>query len=190
MARPPKPWTIEMLERLVTEYAITPTKDLAKRLGMGVNTVRRKAEEMDLCKSKLYRTSYKTWVVVEQMYGKHTFKQMAVEAGVSERTITRIAKRLKQQLDKDDRRKTYRNASQKMLASEQRRLVFGLPTRTDRHIGKNKYRMEIARQLAQHGYIVIKNSMTMYYCDEMQRYEYLEEYAKACGFCFKLWNQE
>jgi hypothetical protein len=76
----------------------------------------------------------------------------------------------------------------KTIKSEKRRILFGLEQRTDRFIGKDKVRNRVFRLLAEHGYIVIKGSMTAYYSPLMRRFEHIEAYAVSAGFSIELWE--
>jgi hypothetical protein len=102
--------------------------------------------------------------------------------------VQRIAKSLGCQLVREERNKIIAIGTSKGLKSELRRRIFGINTKYNRPIGKDKSRYEAAEQLKQHGYIVIKGSMTAYYNDTMERYEDIENNAITNGFRLLLWE--
>ena len=92
-----------MLEELAVNYAIMSDGFLSQKLRVSVSTIRRKAGEMELVKSKVGRNSYQTWVIVEKMFGKHPNREIAEAAHVTERTVRRICKRLNLKLPEETR---------------------------------------------------------------------------------------
>jgi hypothetical protein len=181
-------WTDEMLEELVVNFAILSDSVLSQKLRVSISTIRRKAHEMELVKSTVGRNSFQTWVLVEEMFGKHSNREIADAAHVTERTVRRICKRLGLKLPKETRAMYISCSLTKTIKSEKRRILFGLEQRTDRFIGKDKVRNRVFRLLAEHGYIVIKGSMTAYYSPLMKRYEHIEAYAVSAGFSIELWE--
>ena len=181
-------WTDEMLEELAVNYAIMSDGFLSQKLRVSVSTIRRKAHEMELVKSKVGRNSYQTWVIVEKMFGKHPNREIAEAAHVTERTVRRICKRLNLKLPEETRAVYISCSLKKTIESEKRRVLFGLKQRTDRFIGKDKLRSHVFHLLAEHGYVVIKGSMTAYYSPLMRRYEHIEAYADSAGFSMELWE--
>ena len=190
MARPQLFWTEEMLEDLIIYYPITPDKLLAKRLYVSTATLRRKAKEMRLKKTNHYRFNFEIWDMVMNKYGLDSVREIAKEAGVCERTIYHIIKRLRIEVGEERLREIYSNAAKRMIKREQSRKTFGIESRVYRPIGRNKSRVEVARQLSEHGYIVIKGSMYVYYCTSMTRYEDVELAAKSVGFKLVQWEKE
>ena len=85
------------------------------------------------------------------------------------------------------KKKLISNGIVKMLRSENRKLIFGLETTSNRPIGRDRSRHEAAQLLKECGYVVIKGSMTAYYSDEMDRYSDVEQLAVANGFRLELW---
>ena len=173
-------WTDEMLEELVVNFAILSDSVLSQRLRVSISTVRRKAT--------VGRNSFQTWVLVEEMFGKHSNREIADAAHVTERTVRRICKRLGLKLPKETRAMYISCSLTKTIKSEKRRILFGLEQRTDRFIGKDKVRNRVFHLLAGHGYIVIKGSMTAYYSPLMRRFEHIEAYAVSAGFSIELWE--
>lgn len=190
MARPPYIWTDEVLEDFMIYYPITSNKILAKRYNVSVMTIRRKAKEMRLSKTRLSRFRFEIWDLVKEKYGVASVKEIAKETGVSERTIYRVIRRLRMEMDESQKSEIYSNAAKRMVKLEHSRQVFGLEPGVFRPLGKNKSRREIAKQLTRHGYIVIKGSMYVYYCASMPRYEDIEADAKSVGFKLVLWEKE
>jgi hypothetical protein len=157
---------------------------------VSVSTIRRKAKDLNLskvglCKSKNY---HQTWNLVKELFGEHSYNDIAKKAKVSAKTIARVAKRLGYKLLKEDRNRIIAIGTSKGLKSELRKRIFGLDTSYNRPIGKDKTRKEAAKQLITHGYLVIKGSMTAYYNDTMERYEDIEKNAIANGFRLMLWT--
>ena len=190
MARPKTIWSKALLEQLSEAYATTPNHVLAKQFNVSVSTIRRKAKDLNLskvglCKSKNY---HQTWNLVKELFGEHSYNDIAKKAKVSGKTIARVAKRLGYKLLKEDRNRIIAIGTSKGLKSELRKRIFGLDTSYNRPIGKDKSRKEVAKQLVKHGYLVIKGSMTAYYNDTMERYEDIEKNAIANGFRLMQWT--
>ena len=188
MARPKKIWTIEVLEQFALEYATTPNHLLAKRYDVSVSFVRRKAKELHLIKDPLCKCRSQTWFLVQELYGEISYKEISKRAGVSQKTVERIAKRLNMRLKREEKIKLISTAVKKGLKSEQRRRLFGLDNYYNRPVGTDKARKIAASELRQYGYIVVKGSMTAYYNNTMERYEDIESNAIACGFRMLLWE--
>ena len=190
MARPRILWTDEMLEDLVIYYPVTSDIQLAKRLFVSVITLRRKAKEMRLKKTSHFRFKFEIWNLVKNKYGTSSIQEIAREAGVCERTVYRIVKRLRMEMDGECKSEIYSNAAKRLFRRERSRQTFGMESRVNRPLGKDKSRLEIMRHLTTHGYIVIKGSMYVYYCASMTRYEDIENEAKSVGFKLVLWEKE
>ena len=171
-------------------YPITSNKILARRYNISEMTLRRKAKEMKLMKTRMFRFRFEIWDLVREKYGLASVKEIAKETGASERTIYRIIRRLRMELDDSQKSEIYSNAANRMIKIEHSRKTFGMESKVFRPIGRNKERIRIARLLAKHGYIVIKGSMHVYYCASMERHEDIEEEAKSVGFKLVLWEKE
>lgn len=190
MARPIKiVWSVELLEQFAEAYATTPNHELAKRFNMSISSIRRKAKELNLKKDKFCkgRKGFQTWILVQELYRDHSYSEIAKKAKVTVRTIERIASKLGCRMLREEKNKMLSAGIGKGLKSELRRRIFGLDTKYNRPIGTDKLRNEAAEKLKQHGYIVIKGSMTAYYSDTMERYEDIENNAIAYGFRLLLW---
>ena len=190
MARPTIVWTDEMLEQLVCDYPVTPDRVLAERLHVSSRSIQRKAREMRLTKAMKGRANFEVWMRIEELFGKYSYRQIAEQTHVSVRTVSRICKKLKLKLEKEDAARHRSEAQIKMIRSERRRLIFGLEQRTDRCIGYDKGRRKALELLAQHGYVTIKGSRTAYYSDSLRRAEHIESYAKALGINIEYWETE
>lgn len=188
MARPRIEWTDEMLEEMVINYPILSNPKLSEMLQVSVSSIRRKAKEMQLLKSSVGGNRFEKWNIVEEMFGKHSNREIARAAHVSERTVRRICKRLELELTQDERGKLVSEGVLKGIKSEKRRILFGLEQRTDRFIGKDKARNRMWHLLAEKGYVVIRGSMTVYCSDTMRRHEHIEAYAVSLGFTIEVWE--
>lgn len=186
MARPGIIWTDEMLEMLISDYPITFNNVLAEKLGVSINSVRRKAAKMGL--SKAGRMNYTTWDTVERLFQTHSQRQIAEIAGVSVRTVGRICKTLGLKRDREEDRIMRSEGMKRVFRSENRRILFGLSQKTDRYFGRDKARQKILGELKRHGYLVIKGNRTVYYSSEMRRAVHLESYAEALGLKFEEWE--
>ena len=190
MARPIKiVWSVELLEQFAEAYATTPNHELAKRFNMSISSIRRKAKELNLKKDSFCkgRNGFQTWILVQDLYRDHSYSEIAKKAKVTVRTIERIARKLGCRMLREEKNKVLSAGISKGLKSQLRRRIFGLDTYYNRPIGTDKSRNEAAEELKQHGYIVIKCSMTAYYNDTMERYEDVENNAINNGFRLLLW---
>ena len=166
---------------------MTPNSVLAKRFGMSVSTIRRMAKEMDLEKNGICRQRFNTWLLVQQLFGLYSYNEIAQKAGISSRTVRRIAKSLDLNLKKEEKNKIIAESVSKGLKSERRKKIFGLETKYNRPVGRDGARRKAFILLKEHGYLVIKGSMTAYYSDTMERHEDIEEQAIASGFRMVPW---
>ena len=121
------------------------------------------------------------------MFHDHSNTEIAKIVKVSLRSVERVASILGCRMLREEKNKVISVGIRKGLKSESRRRIFGLNTSYNRPIGKDKSRNEAAEKLKQHGYIVIKGSMTAYYNDTMERYEDIEKNAITNGFRLLLW---
>ena len=190
MARPRITWTDEMLEELVCDYPVMSNEKLAQRMGVCPRSIIRKAKEMRLTKAFKGSDRFQVWTTVERMFGKYTYKKIAQEAKVSEKTVMRICKKLKLRMEKEEVARHRSEGLKKTLKVERSRIVFGLEQRTDRRIGQDKARTKVLGMLAQHGYITIKGSRTAYYSAYMRRAAHIESYAVSVGINIEQWETE
>ena len=188
MVRPYTIWTEEMLNILTVDYPITFNNVLAKKLGVSVSTIYRKASELRLLKAGSGKMNYKTWETVEQLFATHSHRQIANAAGVSERTVRRICRSLNLRRDREEDSVIRSKNMKKIYQSENRRILFGLEQNTDRLLGRDRERHKICDELKKHGYIVIKGSRKVYYSSEMRRIVHVESYAEALGLRFEEWE--
>ena len=190
MGRPRIIWTEEMIDILMTEYPITFNGVLAQKLGVSVCTIQRKASELGLVKAGNGKMNYKVWETVERLFPTHSQKQIAKEAGVSERTVRRICKALNLKRDKEEDTVMRSKGIRRIYESDFRRSLYGLGQKLNRFIGRSKERLKVYDELERYGYIVIKGSRTVYCSSEMRRIVHVESYAKALGLVFEEWNAE
>lgn len=190
MARPKITWTDAMIEDLVCDYPVMSNEKLAKKLGVCERSVIRKAKEMRLTKAFKGSDKFQVWAIVEKMFGKHPYRKIAQEAQVSEKTVMRICKKLKLQMEKEEVAKHRSEGLRKTLRTEKSRIVFGLEQKTDRRIGQDKARTRVLRMLSQHGYITIKGSRTAYYSVYMRRADHIEAYAASIGINIEQWEAD
>lgn len=115
-----------MLEDLVCDYPVMSNEKLAKKLGVCERSVIRKAKEMRLTKAFKGSDKFQVWAIVEKMFGKYPYKEIAQEAQVSVKTVMRISKKLNLQMEKDDVARHRAEAMRKTLKVEKSRIVFGL----------------------------------------------------------------
>ncbi len=182
-----KQWTDGMLEHFIAVYPFISNPELARWGEVSERTILRKAKDLGLTKDKYFRISLEGYTYLLEMHGKCPFGQIAQKAKTSRRTIIRISKYLNLKLDEKQKKKLISNGIVKMLRSENRKLIFGLETTSNRPIGRDRSRHEAAQLLKECGYVVIKGSMTAYYNDEMDRYSDVEQLAVANGFRLELW---
>ena len=190
MARPSIIWTDEMLDCLTREYPITFNGVLARRLGVSISSIRRKASELELVKAGSGRMNYKTWETVERLFPTHSHRQIASAARKSERTVRRICRALNLRRDRDEEKQMRSEGMKRVFQSENRRILFGLEQNTNKLVGRDKERLKISDDLKKHGYIVIKGSRIVYYSVDMRRIVHLESYAEALGLRFEEWESE
>ena len=190
MGRPRIVWTEEMIEILMTEYPITFNGVLAQKLGVSVCTIQRKASELGLVKAGSGKMNYKAWETVERLFPTYSQKQIAQEAGVSERTVRRICKALNLKRDREEDAVMRSKGIKRIYESDFRRILYGLDQKVNRFLGRSYERLRIYDELKRYGYIVIKGSRTVYYSSEMRRIVHVESYAKALGLKLEEWNSE
>ena len=191
MARPIKIiWSVELLKQFAEAYATTPNHELARRFNMSISSIRRKGKELNLCKDSFCKCklSFNTWIQIQELFHDHSNTEIAKIVKVSLRSVERVASILGCRMLREEKNKVISVGIRKGLKSESRRRIFGINTKYNRPIGKDKSRYEAAEQLKQHGYIVIKGSMTAYYNDTMERYEDIENNAITNGFRLLLWE--
>ena len=183
-------WSVELLKQFAEAYATTPNHELAKRFNMSISSIRRKGKELNLCKDSFCKCklSFNTWIQIQELFHDHSNTEIAKIVKVSLRSVERVASILGCRMLREEKNKVISVGIRKGLKSESRRRIFGLNTSYNRPIGKDKSRYEAAEQLKQHGYIVIKGSMTAYYNDTMERYEDIENNAITNGFRLLLWE--
>ena len=190
MGRPRIVWTEEMIEILMTEYPITFNGVLAQKLGVSVCTIQRKASELGLVKAGSGKMNYKAWETVERLFPTYSQKQIAQEAGVSERTVRRICKALNLKRDREEDAVMRSIGLKRLYGSDSRRILYGLEQKVNRCLGRSNERLKVYDELKRYGYIVIKGSRTVYYSSEMRRIVHVESYAIALGLILEEWNSE
>ena len=180
-------WTEERIMTLRQYYEKESNERVAERLGISSRTLVRKAKELNLYKQKAVTKSTGLDDTVRELYHDYSLHEIGEQTNTSWRTIQRIAKRLGLSRTKEEESLIRSRTRKKLLKSERARICFGLEQRTNIKLVSNPPRIRLRIKLKQAGYIVLRDSKTIYYPLGLKRHPIREENGRRLGLDFAPW---
>lgn len=169
-------------ELLRREYPRTKNEELARRLGCGLRTLVRYARKYGIEKDPAW---------VRAVWKENCLKAQAANTGTGNAGIINLleggkAHRFKpgHQLtpEQQERRTKSMTASRrKLIASERRRILFGLPQRTKLKFGDHPQQRGYRHRMKVLGYIVQRGSNTVMYDSHTRRSHLIESRCPGVG---------
>lgn len=123
--------------------------------------------------------------IVKTLHSDHSNKEIAQKAGVSVRTVYRVAEKLglkKTQSQVFLIRSRIRNT---MIRDERRRVILGLEQSTKLKVFTNRKKSSVKYRLRRIGYLMGNDKNHLFYTDLTPRNMYYEEIGKRVGLSFE-----
>lgn len=169
-------WTEEKLAALARLFPVESTKHTATVLQMSVTAVKGKAKELGLKKETKSEWAKRADYVRSHFY-HCSLSEMAGKLGISRTSVIRIIGKLGLKRTKEQNFQVTSRVRSEIIRRERRHVLFGLAPITKIKVVSNRARIQIRARLKSIGYIVSRDSNTLYYTDKIERKGNLE----TCG---------
>ena len=166
-------WTEEKLSALAKLFPVESTKHTATVLQMSVTAVKGKAKELGLKKETKSEWAKRADYVRSHFY-HCSLTEMAGKLGISRTSVIRIIEKLGLKRTKEQNFQVTSRVRSEIIRRERRHVLFGLAPVTKIKVVSNRARIQIRAQLKSIGYIVSRDSNTLYYTDKIERKGNLE----------------
>lgn len=176
-------WTEEKLAALARLFPVESTKHTATALQMSVTAVKSKAKELGLKKETKSEWAKRADYVRSHFY-HCSLSEMAGKLGISRTSVIRIIEKLGLKRTKEQNFQVTSRVRSEIIRRERRHVLFGLAPVTKIKVVSNRARIQIRAQLKSIGYIVSRDSNTLYYTDKIERKGNLENRGIRQGLRF------
>ena len=182
-------WTEEKLAALARIFPVESTKHTATVLQMSVTAVKGKAKELGLKKETKSEWAKRADYVRSHFY-HCSLSEMAGTLGISRTSVIRIIEKLGLRRTKEQNFQVTSRVRSEIIRRERRHVLFGLAPVTKIKVVSNRARIQIRAQLKSIGYIVSRDSNTLYYTDKIERKSNLETRGIRQGLRFLPFSEE
>lgn len=182
-------WTEEKLAALARLFPVESTKHTAAVLQMSVTAVKGKAKELGLKKETKSEWAKRADYVRSHFY-HCSLSEMAGKLGISRTSVIRIIGKLGLKRTKEQNFQVTSRVRSEIIRRERRHVLFGLAPITKIKVVSNRARIQIRAQLKSIGYIVSRDSNTLYYTDKIERKGNLETRGIRQGLRFLPFSEE
>lgn len=182
-------WTEEKLAVLARLFPVESTKHTATILQMSITAVKAKAKELGLKKEAKSEWAKRADYVRSHFY-HCSLSEMAGKLGISRTSVIRIIEKLGLKRTKEQNFQVASRIRREIIRRERRHVLFGLSPITRIKVVSNRARIRIRAQLKSIGYIVSRDSNTLYYTDKVERKSNLENRGIQQGLRFQPITEE
>ena len=182
-------WTEEKLAALARIFPVESTKHTATVLQMSVTAVKGKAKELGLKKETKSEWAKRADYVRSHFY-HCSLSEMAGKLGISRTSVIRIIEKQGLRRTKEQNFQVTSRVRSEIIRRERRHVLFGLAPVTKIKVVSNRARIQIRAQLKSIGYIVSRDSNTLYYTDKIERKSNLETRGIRQGLRFLPFSEE
>ena len=182
-------WTEEKLAALARIFPVESTKHTATVLQMSVTAVKGKAKELGLKKETKSEWAKRADYVRSHFY-HCSLSEMAGKLGISRTSVIRIIEKLGLRRTKEQNFQVTSRVRSEIIRRERRHVLCGLAPVTKIKVVSNRARIQIRAQLKSIGYIVSRDSNTLYYTDKIERKSNLETRGIRQGLRFLPFSEE
>ena len=188
-------WTEEKLAALARLFPVESTKHTATVLQMSVTAVKGKAKELGLKKETKSEWAKRADYVRSHFY-HCSLSEMAGKLGISRTSVIRIIGKLGLKRTKEQNFQVTSRVRSEIIRRERRHVLFGLAPVTKIKVVSNRARVRLRSrlkgraQLKSIGYIVSRDSNTLYYTDKIERKGNLETRGIRQGLRFLPFSKE
>ncbi len=177
-------WNEEMLRTLRGLFPTATNASIAARLGIGTRLVAAKAAELGLEKVYGVRRAAATRTILEN-YGNHPYSELSRMAGVSVRTVIRIADRHGLARATSDSAGFISTKRREIIRRERLRMRIGLDPVSKVKVTADRRRVCLRHRLKQSGYIVERGSDIIYFTPGSARSTRREDTGTSLGLVFR-----
>lgn len=177
-------WNEEMLFTLRELFPTATNAAIAARLGIGTRQVAMKAAELGLGKGYEARRAAAVKVVLDN-YGHHPYSELSIMAGVSVRTVSRIAAGHGLTRSAAESASFISARRKETVRRERLRMRIGLDPLTKVKVTSDRKRTCLRNRLKQSGYIVLRGSNIIYFTPDVARSTQREDTGASLGLVFR-----
>ncbi len=177
-------WNEEMLNILRECFPDCANTAIAARLGIGTRLVASKASELGLEKRRDARRAAATKIILDN-YGRHPYSELSRMAGVSVRTVTRIASRHGLTRDPSDASGFISSKRREIVRRERLRMRIGLDPISRVKVTSDRRRADLRHRLRLSGYTVERGSDIVYFSSDIVRSTRREDTGISLGLIFR-----
>jgi len=180
-------WNEEYESFLKENYATNTNRKLAEYLGISVSSVKNKAREMGLKKSRARRKITPSLeALVLRMSAKNSYRSVADKLDLSLSSVNNIVNEaVEKGYEKrsvQETRKIMSDIRVKTIKAERARAIFGLSQKTKLKVFPNKQKYHIRENMKRSRKDVNRNSIDIIIDDETRRHAKMESEARKMGF--------
>lgn len=173
-----------MLLTLRELFPTTTNAAIATRLGIGTRQVASKAAEHGLVKVSETRRAAAIKVILDN-YGRHPYSELSRMAGVSVRTVIRIAASHGLTRSATESASFISARRKETVRRERLRMRIGLEPLTKVKVTSHRKRVHLRNRLKQSGYIVLRGSDIIYFAPDIVRSAQREVTGASLGLVFR-----
>lgn len=177
-------WDEEILRTLRGLFPTVTNTAIAARLGIGTRQVAAKAAELGLEKVYETRRAAATRMILEN-YGSRPYSELSRMAGVSVRTVIRIADRHGLARATSDSAGFISARRREIVRRERLRMRIGLDPVSKVKVTADRRRVCLRHRLKQSGYIVERGSDIIYFTPGSARSTRREDTGTSLGLVFR-----
>lgn len=176
-------WTDDMVARLTELFPTNSNAGVAAILGIGTRQVAVKASVLGLEKERKIRHAEAVSTVLEN-FERHSYRELSRMAGVSVRTVIRIAARHGLRHAAAECNGFISKRRREIIRREKLRLRLGLPPVSKVAVTSDRRRTYLRNRLKQSGYIVERGNDTVYFTPDIARNRKREDRGVSLGLTF------
>ena len=176
-------WTDEMTGMLTELFPSQSNAGIAAVLGIGTSQVAVKAAVLGLKKEREIRREGAVSTILNN-FTRHSYSELSRMAGVSVRTVIRVAARHGLRHSDSEYRGFISARRLEIIKRERLRLRLGLPPMTKIRVTADRRRVHLRNRLRQSGYIVERGGDTVYFTPDVVRNMKREETGASLGLTF------
>lgn len=176
-------WTDDMVARLTELFPTNSNAGVATILGIGTRQVAVKASVLGLEKERKIRYAEAVSTVLEN-FERHSYRELSRMAGVSVRTVIRIAARHGLRHAAAEYNGFISKRRREIIRREKLRLRLGLPPVSKVAVTSDRRRTCLRNRLKQSGYIVERGSDTVYFTPDIARNRKREDRGVSLSMTF------
>lgn len=176
-------WTEDSLAAFIELYPVTANGIIAEALGVSIDTVRAKANELSLSKTPRHdRDSLKQEVA--KLIQVSSIRDVCEMLSISAWLVKELCRELNIEKTPNQITEHQRQKMRSLVKRERARAVWGFEPLSRRKVFKNTQKVKMRYRLKKAGYVVDRSEYVAYYYEKQIRCPRQENLARKLGFTF------